>query len=124
MVKNHKQVTLSDWIQFLEYKTKSLETYSIVCLTIFFSFMAISLALWTMNYSYNTILIFIFTGIIFVVFFFIFFIFASKPVSLLNKIMNSNDISVEEIRTEWYSKKSTISSYKNKFLKENQSLDS
>jgi len=104
---NKKQITISDWIQYLEHKTKSFQNFGIICFAIFFSFMTISLALSTTETSNNVLILLVVIGIQFVLLFFIFFIFSFKPSLLLNKIMKSDKISVETIRKEWYSKKST-----------------
>ena len=104
MNNNQKQVTISDWIQFLEHVTKSFQTYGVICLAIFFTLMAIAVALWIIGTSYYTVLLFIVIGIQFVLLFFIFFIVSFKPSLLLNKIMKSDVISVKKIRKEWYSK--------------------
>jgi len=140
MAKNKKQVTVSDWIQYLQYTTKSLETYGAVCLTIFFSLMFIVLALWMVDTntiqfidtvqqkekflttSNNNFLIISIIAILFVLLFFIFFIFSFKPSLLLKKIMKNDEISVEEIKTEWYNNKSSIHLLKNKLLKKKQSV--
>ena len=122
MIKNH-QANLSDWILYLQYTIRSLEIYGAVCLTVFFCLMFIALAFWMVDTnsiqfidnlqqkedflasSYNNFLIISTIAILFVLLFFIFFIFSFKPARLLKKIMKSDEISVEEIRTEWYNKK-------------------